>query len=148
MSKIIWLIGQPGHGKTVLAEKLVSIIETKDKVFHIDGDDLRNITTNKDYSKNGREQNIRNAQIISKFLNNKGYYVVVSLVTPYLELREEFKKNSNVFEIYVHTKEVRGREEYHVVDFEPPLSNYLSIDTTNISVENCIEEIKEYVGLV
>lgn len=151
MTNIIWLIGQPGHGKTVLGKLLEEHIDqtAHNDVFHIDGDDLRNITINKDYSKSGREQNIKNAQVIAKYLQNKGYHVVVSLVTPYRDIREEFKQNSsNIFEVYVHTKEIRGREEFHVDDFQEPLSNYLDIDTTNITPEECIERIKEYVGLV
>lgn len=148
MGKIIWFIGQPGHGKTVLAKSLFQHIELyTDNVFHIDGDDLRNLTINKDYSRTGREQNIRNAQVIAKYLQSKDYNVIVSLVTPYKNIREEFKSTtSNVFEIYVHTTEIRGREQYHVDDFEIPTSNYLDINTTNISVDTCLKEIKEYVG--
>jgi adenylylsulfate kinase-like enzyme len=48
---IYWFTGQPGHGKTVLAKMLKEYIEcnhpTK-KLFHIDGDDLRDILVNKD----------------------------------------------------------------------------------------------------
>lgn len=151
MTKIIWFIGQAGHGKTVLAKALQEHIDRTDvhNVFHIDGDDLRNLTVNKDYSRAGREQNIRNAQVIAKYLQNKGYHVVVSLMTPYRDLREEFKNNTdNVFEIYVHTTETRGREQFHVEDFEKPVSNYMDMNTTNITPEECIKEIKEYVGLV
>jgi adenylylsulfate kinase len=151
MTKIIWLIGQAGHGKTVLAKLLEDYIDCVgvNDVFHIDGDDLRNLTINKDYSRIGREQNIRNAQVISKYLQNKGYHVVVSLMTPYLDIREEFKENTeNVYEIYVHTTDIRGREQFHVEDFQKPVSNYLDMDTTNITPEESLKEIIDYVGLV
>jgi adenylylsulfate kinase-like enzyme len=73
MTKIIWLIGQAGHGKTVLAKLLEEHIDmtASNNVFHIDGDDLRNLTINKDYSRAGREQNIRNAQVIAKYGNKE-----------------------------------------------------------------------------
>ena len=151
MTKIIWLIGQAGHGKTVLAKLLQEHIDKVDvhNVFHIDGDDLRNLTINKDYSRAGREQNIRNAQVIAKYLQNKGYHVVVSLMTPYRDLREEFKENTeNVYEIYVHTTDIRGREQFHVEDFQKPVFNYLDMDTTNITPEKSLKEIIDYVGLV
>jgi adenylylsulfate kinase len=151
MTKIIWLIGQAGHGKTVLAKLLEEHIDCVgvNDVFHIDGDDLRNLTINKDYSRIGREQNIRNAQVIAKYLQNKGYHVVVSLMTPYLDIREEFKNNTeNVYEIYVHTTDIRGREQFHVEDFQKPVSNYLDMDTTNITPEESLKEIIDYVGLV
>jgi adenylylsulfate kinase len=151
MTKIIWLIGQAGHGKTVLGKLLEDYIDRVgvNNVFHIDGDDLRNLTINKDYSRAGREQNIRNAQVIAKYLQNKGYHVVVSLMTPYRDLREEFKENTeNVYEIYVHTTDIRGREQFHVEDFQKPVFNYLDMDTTNITPEESLKEIIDYVGLV
>ena len=74
--KIIWLTGQPGSGKTTLANLLKNYFNTselyKDKtVVIVDGDDLRDITVNKDYSRKGRENNIKTAQKIAKFLFNK-----------------------------------------------------------------------------
>ena len=67
--KIIWLTGQPGSGKTTLANELKNRIEKNSKdVMIVDGDDLRNITTNKDYSRKGRENNIRTAQKIAKLI--------------------------------------------------------------------------------
>ena len=45
---IYWLTGQPGAGKTVLAKKLYD--ETF-MSYHIDGDDLRELTKNKNYVK-------------------------------------------------------------------------------------------------
>ena len=84
-AKIYWFTGQPGAGKTVLGKMLVN--ELKDKkinVFHIDGDDLRELTVNKDYSINGRIANIRNAQMIAEYLYNNNFTVVVSLLSPYL----------------------------------------------------------------
>jgi len=140
---IYWFTGQPGHGKTVLAKKLKEYIEKTDgnMAFHIDGDDLREILLNKDYSKNGRENNIRTAQSIAIYLHNIGYDVVVSLVAPYRQLREEFKQRFGVIEIYVHTTEKREREEYRVDDYEQPLENYIDIDTTNISPDKSLENI-------
>jgi len=85
---IYWFTGQPGHGKTVLASALKQEL---DNTFHIDGDDLRAIFDNKDYSEVGRRKNIELAQQLSHFLHNKGCNVVVSLVSPYQDQREEFK---------------------------------------------------------
>jgi adenylylsulfate kinase-like enzyme len=128
-----WFTGQPGHGKTVLAKMLKEYIEynySDKKVFHIDGDDLREILINKDYSRQGRENNIKTAQNIALYLNNNGYDVIVSLVAPYRGLREEFKSRCNVKEIYVHTTETRGREQFHVEEYEEPVENFIDLDTT------------------
>ena len=140
------VVGESGSGKTVLASALKTHLPNS---FHVDGDDLRAIFDNKDYSQAGRLKNIDLAQKISNFLQNKGHDVVVSLVSPYREQREEFKKKmgGEIKEFHILTTEIRGRESFHVSDYEPPLENYLEIDTTNISVEECITKIKEYAKL-
>ena len=144
---IYWLTGQPGHGKTVLSKMLKQYIELKENttVFNIDGDDLREILTNKDYSKQGRENNIKTAHSIARYLANQGFDVIVSLVSPYRELREEFKSLGNITEMYVHTTEIRGREQFHVEDYEPPLSNFIDIDTTNQTPGQSLSTILNYI---
>ena len=147
---IYWFTGQPGHGKTVLAKSLKEYIEynySHKQVFHVDGDDLREILVNKDYSKQGRENNIRTAQSIALYLDNKGYDVVVSLVAPYKELREEFKSRADVKEIHVHTTEERGREQFHVQDYETPTENFIDVDTTDDSPESSLVYLINKLGL-
>ena len=139
---IFWFTGQPGSGKTTLGKALVDKL---DDVFHIDGDDLRGLSSNADYSEQGRINNIRTAQSIAMYLDNKGHDVVVSVVAPYRWLREEFKDRHKVNEIYLHTTEIRGREHYFAEDYQLPEKNFLEIDTTNVSVEECIMKImKEF----
>ena len=51
---IIWLTGQPGSGKTTLANQLIKSLTQNNKnikILNIDGDDLRALNKNKDYSK-------------------------------------------------------------------------------------------------
>ena len=140
---IFWFTGQPGSGKTTLGKAL---LEKLDDVFHIDGDDLRGLSANVDYSEQGRISNIRTAQSIAMYLDNKGKNVVVSVVAPYKWLREEFKGRHNVNEVYLHTTEIRGREHYFAEDYESPDEDFLDMDTTNVSVEDCISKIfKEFI---
>ena len=140
---IFWFTGQPGSGKTTLGKALVDKLGN---AFHIDGDDLRGLSSNADYSEQGRINNIRTAQSIAMYLDNKGKNVVVSVVAPYKWLREEFKSRHNVNEIYLHTSEIRGREHYFAKDYEVPDENYLDIDTTHASVEECVVKImKEFI---
>lgn len=143
-NKIIWLTGQPGSGKTTIAlslEKKINFEDASKKIMIIDGDDLRDITINKDYSKKGRERNITTAQKIAHFLFNKNFIVIVSLVAPYKDLREEFKSIAPVLEVYLHTTEVRGREKFFAEDYEAPVENFINIDTTEKTVEECVHEI-------
>ena len=130
---IYWLTGQPGAGKTTMGTWIQSSFPNKSII--IDGDDIRNIFQNKDYSEEGRKKNIEKAQILSKFLSVKGYTVIVSIVSPFREQREDFKREmgDKLCEIFVHTTNIRGRENFHVKDYEEPLENFVDCDTTDSS---------------
>jgi len=144
---IYWFTGQPGAGKTSIAEVLIT--KLPNNTFHVDGDDLREIFNNKDYSESGRRKNIELAQHITHFLHNKGNDVIVSLVSPYRDQREEFKSKlgNDIIEIYVHTENLRGREDFHVKNYEEPLENFLDMDTSDVIIETCVNQILEYEKL-
>jgi len=138
----IWLTGQPASGKTTLANLLMAELKNdKNTYFNIDGDDLRDLFQNKDYSRQGREANIRLGMSIAAYLINKKCIPIISLVSPYLFLREEFKSKYRVLEVYIHTSEIRGKEDFFVKDYEPPQKNFLEMDTTNKSEEESLHEI-------
>ena len=125
---IYWFTGQPGAGKTVLGTKLKDFLQTEKRnwrkdVFHIDGDDLRELTLNKDYSEAGRIQNIKNAQLLAYFLQNKNCDIVVSLVAPYKELREEFK----------------------VKEYQSPEENFFDMDTTSDNPTQSFTKLIHYL---
>jgi len=128
--------GQPGSGKTTLAKKLQMWLQTDKKnwrksVLHIDGDKLRELFPNTDYSKEGRERNIQKAFDIAKYLNSEGVDVVISLVSPYRNLREDLKSQYKAIEIYCHTKKMRGREDKFALDYEPPIEFFVDLDTSD-----------------
>ena len=130
---IYWFTGQPAHGKTVLANMLK---EKLPNAYHIDGDDIRELFTNKDYSIKGRVENVGTAQRIAHFLHNQGHDVIVSLVAPYVDQREDFKKligTENIVEFYVHTSESRERDHFKAIAYVPPQENFINIDTTEDS---------------
>jgi len=142
---IIWLTGQPGSGKTTLANELMVKIQSENsnlKIINLDGDDLRKINKNKDYSKKGRIKNISTAISIIRFLANKNYLCIVSIVAPYQFLRDELKNEFSFLEVYLHTSEIRGREDYFAKDYEIPTdSNTLSIDTGKLTIKESTDEI-------
>jgi adenylylsulfate kinase-like enzyme len=140
---IVALFGQPGSGKTTLAKLLPD--------FHnIDGDKLREIFVNKDYSKEGRIKNLNRASDIAHYLNSNNTNVVLSLVYPYKEARDYLRNlNSDVKFIYLHYAGERGRENFHVKDFELDLleEEVLTINTSRHSEEECIKQIINYAKL-
>jgi len=115
---MIYLIyGQPASGKTVLGRILASHLLT---TFHIDGDEFRLLFSNSDYGKGGREENIRNANAVATYLNKtQESDVVLSLVNPYQNLRDELKRNNvgQVLDILL-TSSRNLRKGFHVADFE------------------------------
>jgi adenylylsulfate kinase len=108
---------------------------------HLDGEALRDITGNRDYSGEGRITNVRAGQKLAAVLAAQGLIVIASFVSPHRALREEFKQGGNVVEIYLHTDAGRGKEQFFAGAYEPPLSNFIDIDTTHLSVRDCIERI-------
>ena len=145
---IYWFTGQPAAGKTTLANWLAASFPTK-KVTIVDGDDIREIFDNKDYSEAGRRKNIDLAQKIAQFLHKKGEIAIVSLVSPYRDQREEFKQimGNNIVELYVHCFTDRGRTHFHVPNYEPPTENFIDVDTTNDSEFESIQKIRKQLNL-
>jgi len=129
---IVVLFGQPHSGKSTLAKYLKAYLKDSNTVYsHVDGDELRTLFKNTDYSKQGRINNLQKASDISHYLSSVTSVVILSLVYPYKEAREYLDSlNSEVLWVYLHYKGERGREEYHVKDFDEPTNTDLIIDTS------------------
>ena len=145
---IYWFTGQPHSGKTTLADSLKE--NHLPHAFRIDGDEMRELFANKDYSEKGRRANIDAAQKIAHYLHNQGKDVIVSLVSPYKDQREEFKSNLTwqLKEIHVHynpEKGRRGREDYWVKEYDKPTDNFLDIDTILDSPEESLIKVFNYI---
>jgi adenylylsulfate kinase-like enzyme len=139
-------IGQPHSGKTTLAKHLRTALQIRNEtrlVYMIDGDKLRDLFQNKDYSEAGRRKNIERAYSIARYLQdlNPFYDIIIAVVSPFLDLREELKESTDVTEIYVHTTNIRGRENFHVVDFEKPVTNYIDLETTDVDELTSVNEL-------
>ena len=144
---VYWFTGQPSHGKTVLAKLLKEELLNYGQVFHIDGDDLRALTLNKDFSEQGRIDNVKGAQKIAHYLYNQDYTVVVSLIAPYRWQREELKTmlGADLVELYVHTTSPRERDHFSVKDYEAPLENFIDVDTTDDTPAESIVKILKLI---
>ncbi len=146
-------IGQPHSGKTTLAKHLRTALEISNQlrvVYMIDGDKLRDLFQNKDYTFAGRRKNIERAYSIARYLQdlNSSNDVIISVVSPFLDLREELKDATDVIEIFVHTTNIRGRENFHVLDFEKPITNYIDLDTTDVDEFITMNELFNKIDLV
>ena len=137
---IYWFTGQPGSGKTTLAIALMERLN-REKMLHIDGDSLRDIFKNYDYTNIGREQNLSNVNTIARFMDSKNYDVFISVVAPIKKFRDSLKSTNNVKEVYLHTLDVRGREKFFAKHYEKPTEHFLELNTGKLSINECVDKI-------
>ncbi len=155
---IIWLTGQPGAGKTTLADGMIKRLREVPsskfagqlaRVELVDGDDMRELMPNPGYDRAGRHINIDRAQAVAAYLDEMMDYVFVALIAPYREQRDEFREAHEVIEVYVHTTDIRGREEFHVNDYErPDGDHYIDIDTTGELAADSIRRLHRALAAV
>ena len=122
--KLYWFTGQPGAGKTTLAQLLKQRIQQmnpKEKVVILDGDEIRDLFNNKDYSVEGRLKNVEMVQNCCRFLVKNDITTIVCMVSPFAIQRREIVKELNGVEIFVECIEIRGREKFHVDYYEQPM---------------------------
>lgn len=157
---VVWILGQPCSGKSTLANLLISQkskypisvyqeIGYEAKIHNIDADVFREVFSNKNYGREGRIMNVSNAANIAKYLNWQGEDVICSFVTPYAEMRNYIIElmGENVKFVYLtyNEGEARGREGYHVNDFEiPEGENLLTINTSNCTEEQAAQMISNF----
>jgi adenylylsulfate kinase len=142
---IILFYGQPASGKTTLADALSERIFAKS--VRIDGDKWRDITQNKDYSKEGRVKNLKGAFDMAIYLEREGFLPILSFVTPYEELRQYLNdKSQHLVEIYLEYNEDRGRNKNFAIDFEIPKMECLRINTSELSILDCVTKVMNYIN--
>jgi adenylylsulfate kinase-like enzyme len=150
--------GQPNSGKTTLARKYALELYLNDpyiKLDKIDGDNIRELFLNTDYSKEGRIKNINRISDIAFYLQcTRMIEVVVSAVYPYKESRDYLHKlnNSNlepILWVYLHHTDERERDKYAVADFDTiednhQIKNLIKLNTTEHGIEDCIKKVLSF----
>lgn len=134
---IYWFTGAPGHGKTFLSEQLLEFLKTERRnwrrdVHYIDAETLEETSPYFGHLDEEDPNVVRNAQLIASFISNTDGDVIVSLISPRLDLREEFKNmmDDKIVEIYVYNTDGRKIKHNHIEWYEEPKENFLGIDTT------------------
>jgi adenylylsulfate kinase-like enzyme len=142
---IVVLFGQPNCGKTTLATELSKHLADSEV---IDGDRFRELFKNTDYSKEGRMTNLKKACDIAFYLhqNKLKSNIILSMVFPYVEVREYLKSlHPKTHFFFLTYQEPRGRENYHVEDFDYPKAaeNAVILDTDKYTIKESIDKIME-----
>ena len=163
MSFVLWMTGLPCSGKTTIARKLQESIPN---LAILDGDELREWLSPKDFSKEGRDEHNRKVAHLAKLLWKHNVPVSVSLISPYEENRKlarEIIGSDNFIETYVkcaldvcEERDVKGMykkarnneiKSFTGIDdpYDVPKNPELVIETENKSLDESAEEILTYL---
>lgn len=163
--KVIWLTGLSGSGKSTIAEGLYKRIQSRGlKVEYLDGDRVRNIFPKTGFSKEERDRHVKRIGFLASMLEKNGVIVVAAFISPYNDSRKFVRDLCNNFiEVHVSTpleeckrRDIKGlyakAEKGEIKNFtgiddpyEVPLQPELSIDTTNITVDEAVNRINSIV---
>jgi len=165
---VIWLTGLSGSGKSTIAAALEKfLLENTYSIKPLDGDNIR-MGLNKDlgFSVEDRKENIRRIAEVAKIFSDTGIITVTSFISPFEEDRNIAKEiigEDNFIQVYVKTplevceirdpkglyKKVRKGEikNFTGIDspYEEPKSPDLILDTTVLSVTQCVQKIVNHL---
>ena len=157
------MTGLPCSGKTTIAKKLQEEIPN---MAMLDGDELREWLSAKDFSREGRNEHNKKVAHLAKLLSNHNVPVIVSLISPFNENRKyarEIIGNDKFLEVYIKcslsTCEKRDSKgmykkarQNEIKDFIGVHTNYeipdkpdLTVNTEINSLDQCVQEIFEFL---
>ncbi len=161
---ILWMTGLPCSGKTTIVKDLQKDIPN---LAMLDGDELREWFSPKDFSKEGRDEHNKKVAHLAKLLLNHGVPSVVSLVSPYVENRKNAREIIDVgdqfAECYVkcslekcEERDVKGMyakarageiKGFTGIDdpYEAPENADLIIDTEHEPLSDSANKVKDFL---
>ncbi|MFQ5773790.1 MAG: adenylyl-sulfate kinase [Kiloniellaceae bacterium] len=164
---VLWFTGLSGAGKSTLAMEVEQLLFNKGyHVYVLDGDNVRRgLNVNLGFSPEDRAENIRRVGEVAGLFADAGFICITSFISPYQADRDRAREAAGeaFHEIYIQAdletcerrdpkglyKRARAGEisEFTGVSapYEPPLAPRLTVDTANHSVEECVQQILEYV---
>lgn len=160
---VVWLTGLSGSGKSTLAAALERELYSRGLLSVIlDGDNIRNgINSNLGFSDSDRLENIRRISEVAKLFVDNGIITIAAFISPSEQMRAIPRNLLGVdfFEVYVNTplevceqRDVKGLyakarrgeiKEFTGISspFERPSCQALTLDTSQKSIDECIEDI-------
>ncbi len=104
---IVWITGLSGAGKTTVATRLCEALVARGLDADVlDGDVMRHhISRGLDFSREGREENIRRIGFVAQLLAKHGVIAIVGAISPYRAVRDEVRAAAGgwFFEVYMST---------------------------------------------
>jgi adenylylsulfate kinase len=103
---VLWLTGLSGAGKTTIAQVVEQDLKARQRIVEVlDGDVIRtHLCQGLGFSKVDRDINVRRIGFVAHLLSRNGVIALVSVISPYREIREELRQTiPNFVEVYVDT---------------------------------------------
>lgn len=167
-SVVLWFTGLSGSGKSTLALALEQRLSAEGFLCHIlDGDNVRaGINRDLGFSDAERRENIRRIAEVCRMFVDAGIITLASFLSPSEELRTMARGiigKDDFVEIYLSTpieecerRDVKGLyrkarcgviTDFTGVDspFEPPHAPQLIINTEERDVEECVDDVMQYI---
>ena len=164
MPFVLWMTGLPCSGKTTIAKRLQELNPT---FAVLDGDELREWLSPKDFSRDARNEHNRRVAHLAKLLLKHNVSVLVSLISPFKENREDARKvigDYKFIEAYIkcspsvcEERDVKGMYKKARLneiknftgvndDYETPDKPDLTVNTETNSLDECVDQIAEHLG--
>ncbi len=163
---VLWFTGLSGSGKSTISESVFGILKKRDyEVEHSDGDAIREIFPKTGFSRKERNEHVKRVGYLASRLQTHGVFVIGSFISPYREARDFVRNLCDDFtEIYISTpleecerRDVKGLYEkarkgeikqFTGIDdpYEAPEKPELSIDTTDLSIEESVEKVLDFLS--
>lgn len=160
----VWCTGLSGSGKSTVAKALEARLFAQGRpVYRLDGDNVRfGLNQNLGFSKDDRRENIRRVAEVAKLFNDAGVSVVCSLISPMAIDRERARQivgPDSFIEVYLSTplEECEKRDPHGLyrkarageiseftgvsAPYEAPEQPEVELNTSDLSVEECVERI-------
>jgi adenylyl-sulfate kinase len=163
-----WLTGLSGAGKSTIARLTHrELLSRGYRSELLDADMLRmSLSRDLDFSKRGREENVRRIGLIADLSAQQGAIVIVAAITPYRAMREELRQQKPHFiEVFVdaplgvcerrdpkglYRRARSGEIRYFTgIDdpYEPPLKPDLHCHTARETVDESVAKTVNYLLL-
>tara|TARA_B100001142_G_scaffold310315_1_gene343675 strand:- start:495 stop:1103 length:609 start_codon:yes stop_codon:yes gene_type:complete len=167
-SKVIWMTGLSGSGKTTVAKGVERYLHNNGILNQLlDGDNIRvGINNNLTFSSEDRAENIRRIAEVSKLFLNCGIVTLNCFVSPTIEIRENAKViigGEDFIEVYINAsietceeRDVKGlykkARKGEIKDFtgisspfEAPENPDIEINTSELSIDESVQKVLDYI---
>lgn len=164
---VLWFTGLSGAGKSTVANALsVKLHNNSYFTYLLDGDNLRyGLNSNLGFSKEDREENIRRVKEVANLFADAGIITLATFISPFRKDRDSVREllGGRFVEVFVdcdlevcEDRDPKGLykkartgliKDFTGIDspYEKPENPEITINTHKSTIDECVEQIIEYL---